>query len=129
MTIHKGRGQGCRRGGAGGASAPCLFLRGQRGQQCPSLTVFILILATVFQPENTTEGTLCLKLTQIHLIALLSYQYKAITYQYKQYMIGKEDNKCLLNVVFSALSFLLAPLVLLLLRFPWVGSSGAALQK
>ena len=34
-------------------------------------------------------------------------------------MIGKEDYKQLLNVVFSALSFLLAPLALLLLRRPW----------
>ena len=35
-------------------------------------------------------------------------------------MIGKEDNKYLLNVVFSALSFLLAPLALLLLRRPCI---------
>ena len=80
------------------------------------LTGFILILAIVFQPENTTEGILCSKLTEIHLIALLLYQYKASTKKYKQCMIGKEDNKYLLNAVFSALSFLLAPFALLLLR-------------
>ena len=63
-----------------GASAPPAFSQGGQGdQKCPSLTVFILILATVFQPENTTEGTLCLKLTETHLIALLLYQYKAST--------------------------------------------------
>ena len=57
----------------------CLFLRGKGGQKCPSLSVFILILATVFQSENATEGTLCSKLTEIHLIALLPCQYKAST--------------------------------------------------
>ena len=72
--------QGRRRGGAGGSKRlSCLFLRGQRGQKCPSLIVFILILATVFQPENTTEATLCSKLTEIHLITLLPYEYKAST--------------------------------------------------
>ena len=66
--------------GRGGSKRPsCPPLRGQGGQKYPSLAVFILILATVFQPENTTEGTLCLKLTEIHLIALLPYQYKAST--------------------------------------------------
>ena len=51
--------QGRRRMGAGGSKRPsCLFLRGKWGQKCPSLTLFILILATVFQPENTIEGTL-----------------------------------------------------------------------
>ena len=34
-------------------------------------------------------------------------------------MIGKEDNKYLLKVAFSALSFLLAPLPMLLLQRPW----------
>ena len=80
MCTVIGYSQGRRRGGAGGSKRrACLFLRGQGGQKCPSLTDFILILATVFQPENTTEGTLCLKLTDIHLITLLSYQYKAST--------------------------------------------------
>ena len=66
--------------GARGEQAPfLLFLRGQGGQKYTSLTVFILILATVFQSENTTGGTLCLKLTEIHLIALLPYQYNAST--------------------------------------------------
>ena len=66
--------------GRGGEQAPLQpFLMGQVGQKCPSLTVFILMLATVFQPENTTKGTLCLKLTEIHPIALLPYQYKAST--------------------------------------------------
>ena len=44
------------------------FLKGARDSKVPFLTYFILILATVFPPENTTEGTLCLKLTEIHLI-------------------------------------------------------------
>ena len=62
--------------GRGREQAPLLpFHKGEGGQKFPSLTVFILILATVFQPENTTEGTLCLKLTEIHLITLLSDQY------------------------------------------------------
>ena len=57
--------------GARGSKRPSyLFLRGQGGQKCPSFTVFVLILATVFQPENTTEGTLCLKSIEMHLIAL-----------------------------------------------------------
>ena len=77
---HHQYGQGLRRGGARGSKRPsCLFLRGQGGQKCPFLTVFILILATVFQPENTIESTSCLKLTEIHLITLLLYQYKAST--------------------------------------------------
>ena len=42
--------------GNGRQQAP--LLRGQGGQKCPSLTVFILILATVFQPKNKTEGSL-----------------------------------------------------------------------
>ena len=62
------------RGRVGGSKRPsCLFVRGHGGQKCPSLTVFILILATVFQPENTIEGTMSLKLTEIHLIVLLPY--------------------------------------------------------
>ena len=82
----------------------------------PFLNCFYSLLATVFQPENTAEGTLCAKITEIHLIALLPYQYKASTLQYKKYMIGKEDNKYLLNVVFNAFLFLFAPLALLLLQ-------------
>ena len=74
---------------------------------------------------------MCLKLTEIHLIliALLPYQYKASTKKYKQCMIGKEDNKFLLNVVFNALSFLLAPLTLLLVRRPWYCTSTESLNN
>ena len=68
------------REGARGSKLPsCLFLGGQGGQKCPSVTVFLLILATEFQAQNTTEGTLCLKVIEIHLISLLPYQYKAST--------------------------------------------------
>ena len=83
----------------GGEQASLLpFLKGARGSEVPFLNCFILTLPTLWQPKNTTEGTLFLKLTEIHLIALLPYQYKASTKKYKQYMIGKEDNKYLLNV-------------------------------
>ena len=64
--------------GAQGEAPLLPFLKGAKGSEVP-LTVFILILATVFQPKNTTGGTLCSKLTEIHLITLLSYQYKAST--------------------------------------------------
>ena len=37
-----------------------LFLEGARGSKVPFLSCFYSILATVFQPENTTENTLCL---------------------------------------------------------------------
>ena len=60
--------------------APLLpFLKGPRGSEVPFLNCFYSIIATVFQPENSTEGTLCSKLTEIQLIALLPYQYKART--------------------------------------------------
>ena len=95
------------------------FLKGSMESELSFLNCFYSILATVFQPENTSEGTLFSKLTEIHLIASLPYQYKASTWQYKQFLFGKEDNKCLLNVVFSIFSFLLAPLALLLLQCPW----------
>ena len=110
VLLFRDAGEGAREG----ASALLPFLKGRRGSEVPFLNCFYsdishLGVATVFQPENTTEGTLCLKLTEIHLITLLSCQYKASTWQYKQYMIGKDDNKYLLNVVFSSLSFLLPP--------------------
>ena len=79
------------------------FLKGHWESEVPFLNFFYSILATLFQPENTTEGTLCSKLTEVHLIVLLPYQYKNSTLQYKQYMIEKEDNRYLLNVVFSTL--------------------------
>ena len=64
--------------GAGRGEASLLpFLKGARGSELPFLNCFLSILATVFQPGNTTEGTLCSKLTDAHLIALLPYQYKA----------------------------------------------------
>ena len=66
-----------RRGGAGGAGAPPV--KGARGSEVPYLSCFYSTLATVFRPENTTEGTLCSKLTEIHLVALLPYQYNAST--------------------------------------------------
>ena len=72
--------QGRRKGGVGEGRRPsCLFLRETRGSEVPFLNCFILILAIVFHPENRTEGTLCSKLIEIHLIALLPYQYKTST--------------------------------------------------
>ena len=66
--------------GRGREQAPLLpFHKGARGSEVSFINCFYFILATVFQPENTTEGTLCLKLTEIHLITLLPYQYKAST--------------------------------------------------
>ena len=55
------------------------FIKGARESGLPFLNCFYSVLATVFQPENTTEGTLCSKVTENHLIALLPYQYKAST--------------------------------------------------
>ena len=55
------------------------FLTGTRGSEVSFLNCFYSILATVFQPENTTGGILCSKLTEIHLIPLLPYLYKAST--------------------------------------------------
>ena len=66
------------RGGAG-EQAPPAFLKGARGSELPFLNCFYSILATVFHPENTTEGTFCSKLTEIHLVTSLPYQCKAST--------------------------------------------------
>ena len=64
ITI-KNAGEGC------GGQAPLLpFLRGQGVSEVPFINCFYSILATVIQPENTTDGTLCSKLTEIHPIAL-----------------------------------------------------------
>ena len=60
----------------GGKCPSCPFLREAKGSEVPFLNFVYSILATVFQPENTTEGILCLKLTEMHLIVLLPYQYK-----------------------------------------------------
>ena len=54
-------------------------LRVQGGSEVPFLNCVCSILATIFQPENKTKGTLCSKLTEIQLIALFPYQYKAST--------------------------------------------------
>ena len=67
------------RGGARGQALLLSFLIGARGSEVPFLNCFYSILATVFQPENTTEGNSCSKLIEIHLIALLPYQYKTGT--------------------------------------------------
>ena len=62
-----------------GGQAPLLpFLKGGKGVRS-ALPFVYSILGTVFQPERTTEGTLCSKLTETHLNALLPYQYKAST--------------------------------------------------
>ena len=63
-----------RRRGSTGTSAPPSFQRGARASEVPFLNCFYSKLAIIFQPENTTEGTLCSKLTEIHLIALPPYQ-------------------------------------------------------
>ena len=66
--------------GHGEEQVPLLpFLKEAKGSEVPFIYCFYSILATVFQPENTTEGTLCSKLTEIHLIALFPCQYKAST--------------------------------------------------
>ena len=66
--------------GGAGEQAPLLsFPKGARESELPLLNCFYSILATAFQPENTTEGALCSKLTESHLIALLPYQYKVNT--------------------------------------------------
>ena len=41
------------------------FPMGVRESGLPFLDCFYSILATVFQPENTTEGTLCSKVIKI----------------------------------------------------------------
>ena len=51
--------QGRRRGGAGGSKRPLPFLKGARGSEMPFLNCFYSDISSVFQPENTTEGTLC----------------------------------------------------------------------
>ena len=71
--------QGRRRGGMGEQVPLLPFLKGVRESALPFLDCFYSILATVFQPENTTEGTLCSKMTKIHLTASLPYQFQAST--------------------------------------------------
>ena len=46
-----------------GGQAPLLpFIKGIRGSEVPFRNCFYSILATVFQPENTTEGTFMFKI-------------------------------------------------------------------
>ena len=65
--------------GAPGQGTLLPFLKEAKGSEVPFLNCFYSILAAVFQPENTSEGILCSKWTEINLIALLPYQYKAST--------------------------------------------------
>ena len=98
---------------------PLPFLKGARGFRNALPYLFLFYISDCISAWKYNWRHFMFKIDRIHLIALLPYQYKASTQQYNQYMIGKEDNKYLLNMSSVLIRSCLAPLVLLLLRRPW----------